>query len=758
MPPSVSVFGSAGFTGALTARLLYRHPSLELRALTARSDVGRRLDDLYPFHRVPLELEELDVDRHAEVDAAVVAYPHGAAAPLVAELRARGVRVVDLSADFRLHDPVVYGRWYREHQAPELLGEAVYGLPELYREQIRGAGLVANPGCYPTASLLALAPLARAGVIEDLVIDAKSGVSGAGRTPSEKTHFVTADENVNAYGVPSHRHIPEIEQELAALGADLPITFIPHLVPLDQGELVSCYVTLTDPGDVRSLEELYADTYADRAVRRAVDEAARRPRRPRDQHLPDLGAPRRARRARDRVRGDRQPVEGRRIAGRAEPQPDVRTARGRGDRRDRVPGTRGGSVTATHSFFQSRWIEVPGNVSEPGGGLPQGFKAAGVACGIKPSGQPDLGLLVSDAPATTSAARFTSSGTQSAPVLLCRERVTLTGIRAVVVNSGNANAATGRPGFENAAKMQGAAALASRCSESAVAVASTGVIGVPLPVSSVMTGIVRATHALRPDGEIDFAHAIRTTDALDKHACLDVELSAGTVRLTAQAKGAGMISPNFATLLCFVQTDAALSPETCDLLLGVTVKRSFERISVDGQLSTSDTVILQASGESGVQIEPETEDELRFGEALDAMLRQLALNIARDGEGARRVGRVVVRGGDGEGVHRVARAVADSPLVKTALYGGDPNWGRIIQAVGMAMPGTAPLPVGITIEGIEVCARGQYVPHDPDALRAAVQGEEIEYEIGLPGEGAETELYFSDLGHEYVTLNAEYTT
>jgi N-acetyl-gamma-glutamyl-phosphate reductase len=257
----VSVFGSAGFTGALSARLLYRHPSLELRALTARSDVGRRLDDLYPFHRVPLELEELDVDRHAEVDAAVVAYPHGAAAPVVAELRARGVRVVDLSADFRLHDPVVYGRWYREHEAPELLGEAVYGLPELYREQIRGAGLVANPGCYPTASLLALAPLARAGVIDDLVIDAKSGVSGAGRAPSEKTHFVTADENVNAYGVPSHRHIPEIEQELAALGADLPITFIPHLVPLDQGELVSCYVTLTDPGDLRSLEELYIDTY-----------------------------------------------------------------------------------------------------------------------------------------------------------------------------------------------------------------------------------------------------------------------------------------------------------------------------------------------------------------------------------------------------------------------------------------------------------------------------------------------------------------
>jgi len=259
VPPSVSVFGSAGFTGVLAARLVLRHPSLELRAVTARSDVGRRLDDLYPHHRVPLELEGLDLDRHADVDAAIVAYPHGAAAPLVAELRARAVRVVDLSADFRLHDPDVYARWYQEHEAPDLLGDAVYGLPELYREQIRGASLVANPGCYPTASLLALAPLARAGLIDDVIIDAKSGVSGAGRGLSDKTHFVAADENVNAYGVPRHRHIPEIEQELAALGADVRITFIPHLVPLDQGELVSCYVTASPVAD---LEALYEEAYA----------------------------------------------------------------------------------------------------------------------------------------------------------------------------------------------------------------------------------------------------------------------------------------------------------------------------------------------------------------------------------------------------------------------------------------------------------------------------------------------------------------
>jgi len=263
VPPSVSVFGAAGFTGALTARLLHRHPGFELRALTARSDQGRRLDDIYPHHRVPFELEELDLDRHGDVDAAVVAYPHGAAAPLVSKLRERGVRVVDLSADFRLRDPAVYAQWYREHQAPGLIDGAVYGLPERYREQIRGAELIANPGCYPTATLLALAPLARAGVIEDVIVDAKSGVSGAGRSPSEKTHFVTADENVNAYGVPAHRHIPEIEQELRSLGAPVRVTFVPHLVPLDQGELVSCYVTLSGADGFEGLDALYADAYAD---------------------------------------------------------------------------------------------------------------------------------------------------------------------------------------------------------------------------------------------------------------------------------------------------------------------------------------------------------------------------------------------------------------------------------------------------------------------------------------------------------------
>jgi N-acetyl-gamma-glutamyl-phosphate reductase len=259
--PTVAVFGAAGYAGALTARLLYRHPAFMLTTVTARSDVGRRLDEVYPHHRVPMVLEELDLNRHADVDAAVVAYPHGAAAELVVQLHRRGVRVIDLSADFRLRDAAVYEEWYRPHPEPGLIAEAVYGLPEHYRDEIAGASIVANPGCFPTAAILGLAPLARAGLIADAIIDAKSGVSGAGRAATDTTHFVTVDENVNAYSVPRHRHTPEIEQELAVLGAERPITFTAHLVPLDQGELLSCYVTGAQPAD--DVAMLYREAYAD---------------------------------------------------------------------------------------------------------------------------------------------------------------------------------------------------------------------------------------------------------------------------------------------------------------------------------------------------------------------------------------------------------------------------------------------------------------------------------------------------------------
>ncbi len=409
------------------------------------------------------------------------------------------------------------------------------------------------------------------------------------------------------------------------------------------------------------------------------------------------------------------------------------------------------------SFFSSRWVDAPPHV-RAGHGLPLGFRAAGVACGLKPSGKTDLGVIVSDPAETVSAARFTRSGVLAAPVLLCQQRCRLSGLRVIVANSGCANAATGRRGLDAAAKVQGAGAMATGVHESAVAVASTGGISHELPVDRVLAGLLAARAQLRPDGDEELAEAICTTDLFPKRVSLEVELPSGSVHLSAQAKGAGMISPAFATMFCFVQTDAALAVETADLLLGVTVKRSFDRISVDGQLSTNDTAILMANGASGIRVAPESEDELRFGEALDAVMRQLALMIVHDGEGSKRVGRVLVRGGHELDVEGAARAIANSPLVKAALHGGDPNWGRISGAIGMALPGTAPLSYDIDIEGVRVCSGGAAAAYDEPGLRDAVAREEVEYVIALRGEGAETEVFFSDLSHAYVTINSEYTT
>ena len=266
----VLVAGASGYAGALSAELIRKHPSLELARVTARTDAGRRLDELYPQYGVDLVLEEPAAEDGGDLDAAIVAYPHGAAAPVVAALHEQGTKVVDLSADFRLHDLDAYDRWYGEHGAPQLLGEAVYGLTELHREAIAGADLVANPGCYPTASILALAPLAAEGLIEDVVIDAKSGVSGAGRAAEDEMAVVKETDDTKPYKVTGHRHTPEIAQELSALArtngagdAFAGLTFVPHLMPYDQGELVSCYVRTAEPVDPARMLAMYEERYGE---------------------------------------------------------------------------------------------------------------------------------------------------------------------------------------------------------------------------------------------------------------------------------------------------------------------------------------------------------------------------------------------------------------------------------------------------------------------------------------------------------------
>lgn len=409
-------------------------------------------------------------------------------------------------------------------------------------------------------------------------------------------------------------------------------------------------------------------------------------------------------------------------------------------------------------FFRSRWVDAPAHVREAGSTeLPLGFRAAGVAAGIKPSGSLDVGVLVSDEDATASAARFTTNARLGAPVIVSKEGE-LSRLRAIVANAGNSNVGTGQRGVDTALASQDAAAEALGVAPARIGLASTGIIARELSQDKLVAGVRAAAGELGPDAAT-FSQAILTSDRGPKRACLEVTLPSGQVRLAAQAKGAGMISPRFATMFCFVETDAALDEGTAELLTGVTVKRSFDRISVDGQLSTSDTVYLIANGASGVRVAPESADELALGEALDALLRQLAIEMVHDGEGCERAARVVVRGDD-QLVEPVARAVADSPLVKTALHGSDPNFGRIMQAAGQALAGH-PFLVDLEIEGRQVVSAGEEIPLDDAAwrdLEQVMREREVEYELRIPGSGGETEVFFSDLSPAYAEFNSAYST
>ncbi|MGH2965711.1 MAG: bifunctional glutamate N-acetyltransferase/amino-acid acetyltransferase ArgJ [Solirubrobacterales bacterium] len=383
----------------------------------------------------------------------------------------------------------------------------------------------------------------------------------------------------------------------------------------------------------------------------------------------------------------------------------------------------------TGGFFRSRWVDAPAGVEElEPADLAPGFRAAGAACGLKGGGDTDVGLMVCDDDAG-SALLLTRNAAAAAPVRVCRERTDRGRIRAAVVNSGNANAATGAQGYRDALEMRDAAAEALDLEPGCVAVAETGTIGVPLAIEAVRAGITEAATSLSASGGEAFARAIMTTDRSRKRCTLRSD----GVTVSAQAKGAGMIQPDMATMLCFVQTDARITDP--DGALRSAVNRSFGRITVDGQMSTNDTVLLQATGSSGRPL-PEG--------VLDAVLLQLALEVVADGEGAARVGRIDVEGAaSAEEAERVARAIANSPLVKTALHGGDPNWGRIAQAAGMALAGQDLEEIG------------------PDAIEAGELGSDLpEAEVALNlgrGDGA-SRVYFSDLSQAYVELNSEYTT
>lgn len=419
---------------------------------------------------------------------------------------------------------------------------------------------------------------------------------------------------------------------------------------------------------------------------------------------------------------------------------------------------------------QSRFWSLPNGVhlmeeggSSPGVTFPAGFQASGLVVGLKESGRPDMGVLAV-APdwrrGATSAAVFTTNAFAAAPVVVTRTECDLDALVAVVMNSANANACTGEPGLAVARAMQHSCAEALGLPPTQVAVGSTGIIGVQLDAAVVTAGAQRAAMAVGTGGGPDFNRAIMTTDRFPKACALEVETSDGVVRLGACAKGAGMLAPALATMLCVVTTDAIVPPDDMRSFLAGSVDRSFNRVTVDGEMSTNDMVLFFASGASSVRLSDAGRE--RFEAALDALLLRLALMMVADGEGASKIMRLRVDGAESEAnAAAVARAVADSPLVKTAMHGGDPNWGRIISSAGAALAGRS-LPRSILhLCGVKVVEGGTAtsVSEDDRAKMVAAMGQpeiDIHLHLGL-GEWS-TELFFADLGHEYITINAEYHT
>ncbi len=391
-----------------------------------------------------------------------------------------------------------------------------------------------------------------------------------------------------------------------------------------------------------------------------------------------------------------------------------------------------------------------------------GFSAAGVACGLKPDNHLDLALVASARPCA-GAGVFTTNRFAAAPVLYDRDAIAAnpTALRAVVVNSGCANACTGPEGLADAREMAALTAAALNCEPGAVLVMSTGVIGTRLPLERLRAGIPAAAQALSPAGGHDAARAIMTTDTRPK-ACAARALIAGRhITAGGMAKGSGMIHPNMATMLSVIATDAPAAPALLDAILRRAVAHSFNAITVDGDTSTNDSVLLLANGQAGgppiaMADSPEAAALL---ELLSAVALRLAQGIVRDGEGASHFVTVLVRGAanDADAV-RAAKAVAHSPLVKTAIYGGDPNWGRVLCAVGYSGAEVDPQRARLWFGDLALVAGGRPLDYDEAQAAAILRQPEVTITVDLGVGPGEATVWTSDLTHKYVDINAHYRT
>jgi len=397
-----------------------------------------------------------------------------------------------------------------------------------------------------------------------------------------------------------------------------------------------------------------------------------------------------------------------------------------------------------------------------GGGVtaPQGFRASGVAAGIKPgSTKKDCALVVSDMPATT-AGTFTTNLFKAPPVKWTEEVVATGLARAVFLNSGNANACTGQAGYEDAEATAELVANGIESPAEGVCVLSTGVIGVRLPMDRITVGVEECLANLGSQGSHDAALAIMTTDTVPKEKAIEVELDAGVVRIGAIAKGAGMIAPNMATMLCVITTDAAIESEPLAEILREAVGVSFNRICVDNDMSTSDAVVCLANGTSSVPVVPtQAGDYEIFRSAMIELCQEMAKALVRDGEGATKFVEINVTGaGSNDAAATVARAIAHSQLCKTAFFGQDPNWGRIAAAAGYSGVKFEPGRMSIWLDDVQVMERGMPTGFEEEEAAAVMQQPEFKVRVDCGGGSGEAVFWTSDLSHKYVEINADYRT
>lgn len=418
------------------------------------------------------------------------------------------------------------------------------------------------------------------------------------------------------------------------------------------------------------------------------------------------------------------------------------------------------NIPVPAGFPYYSWRKMGDLVSIDGGvTAPRGFMAAAVHAGIK-GAKPDLALLVSSAPAAV-AGNFTTNSIQAAPVKLCKARLAGKVARAIVVNSGNANACAGPQGLADAERMGSVAAECLGISQDTVFVCSTGVIGVPLPMKKVEAGIRAAANSLSETGGHHAARAIMTTDTVEKEIAVEIAIEGSRARIGGMAKGAGMIAPNMATMLAFLTTDAAVAPDSLQQCLSSAVAESFNKITVDGDQSTNDTVLLMANGLAGNKPLTEASGGWRtFSDAVKHVTRQLALKIVKDAEGATKFVTVNVSGAASDRDARlVARAVANSLLVKTSWYGGDPNWGRLMDAIGYSGAQVKEELIGICYDDFCAVKNGIATSEASGSnLKKALAGKDIAVNIALNlGNGKDT-VYTCDCSEEYVRINSQYVT